>query len=114
MVEHGSVEATGVALTRGASSVYVDSAMPTSKSASAVTPPAMGPAADTSNMSLRERTIDLNAVTEAKVPIWLLGMRKDGPSLTCMICRRLNTASHAWYAKAWKLDVLKPMGTENI
>ncbi len=69
--------------------MYVDSAMPTSSSVSAVTPPATGPAAETSNMSLRVRTIDLNAVTEAKVPIWLLGIRNDGPSFTCRTFHKL-------------------------
>ena len=63
--------------------MYDDSTMPMARNTDAVMPPAMGPAAATSNRSVRDRTIDLNAVTEPNVPIWLFGMRKDGPSLTC-------------------------------
>lgn len=44
---------------------------------------AAGPATETSNRSARVRTIDLKGVTAPKEPIAPLGMKNDGPILTC-------------------------------
>mmetsp|Transcript_18973 Transcript_18973/g.57301 ORF Transcript_18973/g.57301 Transcript_18973/m.57301 type:complete len:232 (+) Transcript_18973:1159-1854(+) len=63
-------------------SAPVDSTSPVSSSARLTAPPAMGPAAATSNSDCRLGTNPLMGVTPPKVPSLPSGMKYDGPSLT--------------------------------
>jgi len=73
----------------------VDQARPTTNSTKEVAAAAAGPAKETSNMSVLFLTRLLNCVTAPKVPIWLFGMNKLGPSLICMTGRAFAVSSPA-------------------